>query len=66
MYVMLYANCVKETIYRCLNKGKMSSTYIKNCDKILFLFGLYHLTLYIVFTINTLIPAVSSSIFIKN
>ena len=66
MYVMLYANCVKETIYRCLNKGKMSSTYIKNWDKILFLFGVYHLTLYIVFTINTLIPAGSPRIFIKN
>ena len=65
MYVMLYANCVKETIYRCLNNKKISVTYNKNWNNILFVFGVYHLTLYVVFTINSLIPAGSPRIYIK-
>ena len=65
MYVMLYANCVKETIYRCLNNGKISMSYNRNWNNILFLFGVYHLTLYVVFTINSLIPAGSPRIHIK-
>ena len=65
MYVMLYANCVKETIYRCLNNKKISVTYNKNWNNILFVFGVYHLTLYVVLTINSLIPAGSPRIYIK-
>ena len=65
MDIVYLVNISKELIFRCLNKGNISLTYKKRWNNIFFLFGVYSLTCCLVFFVNTLVPASSPRIHIK-
>ena len=66
LYAIFEANCIKEIIFRYMNKGQKSSTYISNWKNTFFIFGVYNLTYIFVFLINSLIPAGSPRKFLEN
>ena len=57
LYAIFEANCIKEIIYRYINKGQISYTYNSHWKNTFFIFGIYNLTYIIVFIINSCIPA---------
>ena len=66
MHFMSLANCGKEIIFRFNNKGKKSLTYDKHWTNTLFIFGSYLLACVFVFFTNTLVPASSPRIYLKD
>ena len=65
LYAMCEANCIKEIIFRYINKGQKSFTYNANWKNSFFLFGVYNLTYIFVFFINSCIPAGSPRKFLE-
>ena len=66
LYAIFEANCIKEIIFRYINKGLKSSTYNSHWKNTFFIFGVYNLTYIFVFFINSCIPAGSPRQYLKN
>lgn len=66
LYAIFEANCIKEIIYRYINKGRKSCTYDLHWKNTFFIFGVYNLSYVLVFFINSCIPAGSPRQFLKN
>ena len=65
IYVICLSNCIKETIFKYYNKGKISKSNCKNWKNLFFLFSVYNTTMLIVFILNILIPAISPRLYLK-
>ena len=65
MHFINLLNCGREIIFRYLNNGLKSSTYKLNWNNTLFLFSIYLFTCSFTFIINTIIPARSPRIYLK-
>ena len=65
LYAIFEANCIKEIIFRYINKGQKSCTYISHWKNTFFIFGVYNLTFIFVFLINSFIPAGSPRKFLE-
>ena len=59
-------NCLREIIFRFHYNGLKSSSYRKNWNNTLFLFSVYLLNCVFIFFVNTLVPATSPRLYIKN
>ena len=66
MYIILWSNIIKETIYRFYNKGKKSITYQNSWNEIFFIFSVYNLCYISIFSLNIIIPASSPRIYLKD
>jgi membrane-associated phospholipid phosphatase len=66
LYAICEANCIKEIVYRYINNGQKSYSYNRHWKNAFFMFGVYNITYILVFLINTLVPAGSPRIFLKN
>jgi len=66
MYIILWVNLIKETIFRFYNNGKKSNSYEISWNQIFFIFSAYNLCYCCIFFINILIPASSPRIYLKN
>ena len=66
MYIILWVNLIKENIYRFYHNGKKSNTYEISWNQIFFIFSVYNLCYISIFLINTLIPASSPRIYLKD
>lgn len=65
MYVIFWANIGKENIYRLTHKGQKSPTFNKRLNNSYFLFSVYSFTCVNVFFVNTLCPASSPRMYMK-
>ena len=63
---MLLRKCLLETIYRYKNKGEKSNNYYDTWSKLYFCISVYSLTYLQIFFINTLVPAISPRLYLKN
>ena len=66
LYAICEANCVKEIVFRYINNGQKSFSYNRHWKNAFFMFGVYNITYILVFLINTIIPAGSPRLHLKN
>ena len=66
MHFMSLINCLREIIFRFKYNGLKSSSHLQTWNSTLFIFGVYLLTCILVFFVNTLVPATSPRLHLKN
>lgn len=66
IFVVLFWKCIKETIYRYKNNGEKSPTYNDSWSKFYFTLSIYIATYIQIFFINTIVPAVSPRLYLKD
>lgn len=66
IFIILFKSCIKETIYRANNNGQKSPTFFDSWNKFYFTVSIYICTYIQVFFINSIVPASSPRLFLKN
>ena len=66
IFVVLFWKCIKETIYRYKNNGKKSPTFNDSWSKFYFTLSIYIATYIQIFFINSIVPAVSPRLYLKD
>lgn len=66
IFVVLFRKCIKETIYRYKNNGKKSQTFNDSWNKFYFTLSIYIATYIQIFFINSIVPAVSPRLHLKD
>ena len=66
IFLVLFIKCIKETIFRYKNKGQKSNTYFDSWNKFYFTLSVYIATYIQIFFINSLVPAISPRLYLKD
>ena len=66
IFIVLFKNCVKETVHRYKNNGEKLPTYNNSWNWFYFTLAVYIATYIQIFFINTLVPAVSPRLYLKD
>ena len=66
IFLVLFIKCIKETIFRYKNNGQKSNTYFDSWNKFYFTVSVYIATYIQIFFINSLVPAVSPRLHLKD
>ena len=65
IFVILFRKCIKETLYRYKNNGQKSLTFNDSWSKFYFTLAVYIATYIQIFFINSIVPAVSPRLYLK-
>lgn len=66
IFIVLFKNCIKETIHRYKNNGEKSPTYNISWNRFYFTLAVYISTYIQIFFINSIVPAVSPRLYLKD
>ena len=66
IFVVLFRKCIKETIYRYKNNGEKSPTFNDSWSKFYFTLSVYIATYIQIFFINSIVPAISPRLYLKD